>query len=162
MRGEGDKKTEASKLYRYKKCPACEAKIHIDGRFCLKCGADYWYKCFLREWEDIIYHSYNQENALYSMPMNYVEKCMKCRNVSERGIVCEKKYCFATSRGKCENCRTFDSLIFDCCQEVQAKEGVPNSNDVKKLSEYYMDIVRGKRITTPKTVKQEYEDEIPF
>jgi len=163
MRGEDEKKSEEGSIYRYKKCKACGAKLHTEARYCLKCGADYWYKCFTREWEDIYYRSSNPEDAVYSMPMNEVEKCMKCRNLLELGTLCEKKFCFATGRGKCENCRTFDMIIFECCQETQAKEGTPDPTKMKKLVEHYCDIVRGKRpAPVQKPAQQEYTDEIPF
>jgi len=121
MRGEGD--DQKKQIYFYEKCPSCGVKLHIGAYTCHKCGADYWHKCFKGEWQQVCYSSQNPEDAIYSKPMNKIEKCMKCLNVMQRGILCKAKYCFATGRGRCESCKTFDPIIFDCCQEEQ-KEGM--------------------------------------
>jgi len=144
MRGEDDKKGGA---YFYKKCPSCGAKLHICGLVCQNCMTDYWKKCMTGEWKDRCFVSTSPEDAIYSRPMNNVEKCMKCRNVKERGVICKQKYCFATGRGNCESCSTFDPTIFDCCQEEQKEKGVPDINKkaltgmCKEVARQYTDVV---------------------
>jgi len=172
MRGEGDdKKNQDGRTYLYKKCYGCGAKMHIYGKVCLNCGVNYWEKCWTGEWPEVIYSSHNPEDAIYSMPMNRVEKCMKCRNVLERGTICRPKFCFATSKGKCENCKTFDPIIFDCCQEIQKAEGVVNGENIETLSEALRKIIQQKKVVPGQAPKpptnitnqqEEFDDDIPF
>jgi len=165
LRGEGDdkKKEPDGRTYIYEKCPGCGAKLHIGTRYCLKCGADYLRKCMAGEWQQVCYSSHNPEDAMYSRRMNKIEKCMACANVLQRGISCEKKNCFASGRGKCENCKTFDNTIFDCCQEVQKEEGVVTEENIKWLSEHIGQLINPAPGAKPPAVRQqEYDDEIPF
>jgi len=130
----------------------------------LKCGADYWYKCFMGEWDEVCYSSRNIEDAIFTRPMNYPDKCMKCRNLLERGTICEKKYCFATGRGRCDNCSTFDPTIFDCCQEVQKAEGAVKEEEIKSLSIWFGQIMqqRNKAAVPATEPAREFDDDIPF
>jgi hypothetical protein len=164
MRGEGGKEAQEGKTYAYEKCPGCGAKLHIDAHYCLNCGEDYWNKCMTGEWRQVLYRSRNQEDAIYSVPMNDTEKCMKCANVTQRGIACRPKHCFATGRGKCGNCRMFDNTLFDCCQEAQKADGVVTGENIKAVKECLRRIGKG---PVPAAKPQaepagQYNDGIPF
>jgi len=157
MRGEGNDKNQEGRIYFFKKCPACGEKIHISSLVCHKCGADYWQKCIKGEWKDIDYSSRDPANMIYCLKMNNVNKCMKCKNVLERGICCHQKHCFATGWGRCENCKTFDPLIFDCCQEMQ--KDLLNKEQAEELNKGMKKILH-KEATA--TAEQQYTDDIPF
>jgi len=144
MRGEDDKRGAE---YSFKKCQNCGTKLHMSALVCPCCKTEYWKKLMTGEWRDKCYTTHNPEDAIYSRPMNNVEKCQKCRNVTERGIICKTKHCFATGRGSCESCSTFDPIIFDCCQEEQKEKGVPDINKhalsgmCREVTQQYTDVV---------------------
>jgi hypothetical protein len=158
MRGGKDEKEIQEGTYSYGECQGCRAKLHINARRCLECGTNLIDKYTSGEWQQELYISHNPEDAIYSTPMNKVEKCMTCIIVTRRGVVCPLKYCFATAKGRCENCQKFDSTIFCCCQEVQKEEGAVTSEDLKKLKE---GLKRPMARALAATINQ-FDDDIPF
>jgi hypothetical protein len=114
MRGEGDEKKQEER-HVYRRCHDCGIKIHIDLIRCPKCG---------KQLENMLYESHNPEDLIYHINLNSAKKCIECwiRNTKKVSSLCEKIYCFATGRGKCDSCRQFDIVRFDCCQRAQ-KEG---------------------------------------
>lgn len=126
MRGkEGDKNAEEEKkVYRYKTCSGCGIKLHCDTYRCWKCGE----KPILG-----FYHSDNSEDAKHSLPLNSVEKCVHCCNVQFGLQVCKPIICFGTGRGKCDLCKQLAGTRFDCCQQYQKDEGVPNIEGIKNI-----------------------------
>jgi len=168
MKGEADdkKKGQENKTFYFKVCPGCRAKLHIDAKKCLKCGADYWQKCQSGEWQEICCISHNPEDAVYSKPMNNVEKCMRCTNVTQRGIICKPKYCFSSGRGKCDNCKTFDPTIFDCCQDEQKEKGVVTREHIQILREALKSLGKRKNtepVAMPAAITEDhFDDDIPF
>jgi len=149
MRG-GENGKQEIKTYTYRKCPVCQKKLHIYAALCLNCGADFT----KGTWLEKEYHSNNPEDAIYSRTMNKIEKCIKCPNVLQRGNICERQYCFGTTRGYCESCRKENITIFDCCQEVQKENGVVREEDIRAFIEEFRQIAFSQQ--------QEYFDEIPF
>jgi hypothetical protein len=165
LRGEGDsQKSEPQKAYVYEKCQGCGAKLHVGARLCLKCGADYSHKCSTGEWQQVIYGSSNPEDDIYSRPMNRIEKCMQCANVTQRGIVCERKFCFGIGRkGNCEACKEFNFTVYECCQGVQREEEAlarETENEWRSRGGIIATLAQQKSVN-PKA-RGQYDDEIPF
>jgi hypothetical protein len=113
--------------------------------------------------ENMIYCSHSPEDARYSARLNSVEKCMACWKGENIENLCKPAICFGTGRGKCELCRRFEDVRFDCCQQAQREQGTVAREDIKKL---------GQRLGTApgplaKPMAQairpdQYDDEIPF
>ena len=164
MRGEGNEKNkEQEGTYFFKICPNCKTKLHMSAHFCLKCGGAYAENVSNvsnGNWVDTTYYSHNPEDAIYSRAMNKVEKCMTCLNVTQRGIICKPKYCFATARGRCDNCITFDPLIFECCQETLKEEGVVTREDIKAMNGLIKQI--GSMPEPAAIPADQFDDDIPF
>jgi hypothetical protein len=142
----------------------------MDAHDCPKCGAKYWEKCMMGEWRAVVYGSHSPEDAIYSVPMNNIEKCMTCVIVTQRGTVCPRKFCFATARGRCDACKTFDFTVFSCCQEVQKAEGTVSSEDIKTLKELLGKFGKIPEPPAPRRLpakfttapEDQFEDDIPF
>jgi len=161
MRGE-NKEPEVG-TYFFKICPNCKTKLHISARVCLKCRAAYAENVSNvsnGNWEDKVYCSHNPEDAIYNRSMNNVEKCMTCLNVTQRGIICKPKFCFATGKGRCENCSTFDPTIFTCCQEEQKENGVVTYEDIKAMNGIINQI--GSMPEPAAISADQFDDDIPF
>jgi len=156
LRGEGAEKNKEpdTRTFYYCKCPTCKVKLHVYAASCWKCG---------EKRERQIYHSHDQEDALYSKNMNSVEKCMGCYSVLQRGIICETIYCFGTGRGSCEYCRRTNGIRFECCQQVQ-KEGPKQGSYSEALKEIIKDKIPGplSKSLTEAIEQPQFDDEIPF
>jgi len=155
LKKEDKKEEQEPRTYPYNKCPACQVKVHVYARTCQKCG---------QKIEMMIYRSNNKDDAIYSMDLNSVEKCMSCFNVLQRRIACETIICFGTGRGSCEYCRRTAGTRFECCQREQ--KDYPKQS----LSEALKEIIRnsGKtpgpmaEVLTEAIEKPQYDDVIPF
>ena len=159
MRGEGEdkkKNQETSREYPYCYCRICNVKLHVYATHCWKCG---------EKQENLHYHSQNQEDEIYSKDLNSVEKCMKCYNVLNHGVICERINCFGTGWGtsgtSCEYCKRTEGIRFKCCQEEQK-----NRPD-KRLSEALKELMREKNPgpiakTLVEALQPQFEDDIPF
>jgi len=159
MRGD-DKNQGQEGTYYFKICPRCKTKLHMSARVCLKCGENYVENVFNGKWVDTVYSSHNPEDAIYSRSMNKVEMCMTCINVTQHGTICKPKYCFATGRGRCDNCSTFDPLVYECCQEVQKEEGVVTREDIQAMNGLIQQIGS---IPEPAAIPaDQFDDDIPF
>jgi ribosomal protein L40E len=124
-----DNQQQEGRVYLYRKCRACGAKMHIESHNCLKCGASFWQNALTGKWKDGCYGSQNPEDAVYSKDMNNAGICMQCVNVLKYGDICKPAVCFGVrdvrgggSMRPCGECREFNETRFNCCQEVQKKE----------------------------------------
>ena len=122
MAKETGDNAQDKKRYIYRKCPTCGVKLHIDEYTCWKCGNRYDFNGNTGKWaEDMIYGSTNPSDAIYSLRLNNVKKCMTCRN-TQRGNPCDYSMCFGTGKGRCDNCNRYENTRFMCCQSFQEQE----------------------------------------
>lgn len=121
MAVETKKQIQAGKkLYFYQRCLPCDVKLHISAYECWKCGK--------RPEPHIAYGSENPNDAIYSLRLNSIKKCLDCYN-TQRGNTCKYIICFGSVPGQktetvrrntdCEACNRFHSIRFECCQQLQ-------------------------------------------
>ena len=144
---------ESKKWAIYKRCLYCQVKAHIDTRKCFRCG---------RPLGDMTYGSENPNDYIYNWLLNKPEKCFTCRN-TQNGKPCKYVICFGTggrAHGKdkdnCESCKVFNTILYDCCQEVQRQDGRVTSADYKRLQDTITSL------NNRKGTQNKYDDEIPF
>jgi len=117
MRG-GDKEPE-EKDYFYTRCSNCGIKLHYTAYTCWKCG---------KKPLNLIIHSKKPENAIYCANYCEPDRCIHCWKVRNSGKPCEPIHCFGTGRGKCDLCKQYSDMRFECCQKEQNGEPIIKTN----------------------------------
>jgi len=125
LRGEGkDKKQEQdSRVFLYKVCSSCRAKMHIFAKRCPQCSVPT---------NENILSSHNQEDMIYNTTVNSAEMCPQCDN-AKLGNICEPIFCFGLGRENCEFCKGAENIRYICCQRVQKKSVGPTVDGLKEL-----------------------------
>ena len=121
MAKESNDKPQGEKKYFYRRCPTCGVKLHVAAYRCWKCGNQANYNEDTRQWQDMIYFSNNQNDAIYGRVFNDHERCVSCFN-TQKGRHCKYAICFGTGKGSCGICDRFENVRFMCCQNVQKQE----------------------------------------
>lgn len=129
---------DIKRIYMFRRCPSCGNKLHTCAILCFKCGKRHNYNANTGKWEDVIYGSENENDAVYDMIFNNVDKCLICRN-TQNGSPCKPIYCFGSGKGDCDACNRFESIRFMCCQEiVKFDNGLKNDSAKKQQFDEYM------------------------
>jgi len=123
--------------YLFRRCPSCGVKMHILAFLCWKCGKRHNYNANTGKWEEMIYGSQNENDYIYGIFLNDVDKCVTCRN-TQNGKTCAHIYCFGIGKGNCGACKKNHEIRHLCCQEkVAFEQGLKGNNDkLKKFQEY--------------------------
>ena len=130
-----DNQQEHKRTYLFRLCPSCGTKLNIYAILCFKCEKRHDYNAKTGKWQDVIYSTQNENDAIYSRLMNNVDKCMVCPN-TKNGNTCKYIYCYGSGKGDCDLCNRFESIRFMCCQEIVTFDKKLNNDEAKK-QEFY-------------------------